>query len=99
MKITDMRVWLTAMPIEGAGSRTWVFIEIDTDEGITGIGEASSTGGGGSVIIGNMIKNLRDSTVATDFRESLIGENPENIDKIWHKLLSRFRWHPVLCTL
>jgi galactonate dehydratase len=90
MKITDMRVWLTAMPIEGAGSRTWVFIEIDTDEGITGIGEASSTGGGGSVIVGNMMNNLRDSTVATDFRESLIGEDPENIDKIWHKLWRRF---------
>ena len=90
MKITDLRVWLTAVPIEGVGSRTWVFIEIDTDEGITGVGEASSTGGGGSVVVGNMLRNLRDTKVTTDFRESIIGEDPENIDKIWHKLWRRY---------
>ena len=90
MKITDLRVWLTAVPIESVGSRTWVFLEIDTDEGITGVGEASSTGGGGSFVIGNMLKNLRDTKVTTDFRESLIGEDPNNIDKIWHKLWRRY---------
>lgn len=90
MKITDMRVWLTAIPVEGTGSRTWVFIEVDTDEGITGVGEASSTGGGGSVVVGSMVRMLRDSTVVTDFRESLVGEDPEDIDRIWHKLWRRF---------
>jgi galactonate dehydratase len=90
MKITDLRVWLTAIPIEGFGFRTWVFLEIDTDEGITGVGEASSTGGGGSVVIGSMLNNLRNTKVTTDFRESLIGEDPENIDKIWHKLWRRY---------
>ena len=90
MKITDLRVWLTAVPIDGTGSRTWVFLEIDTDEGITGVGEASSTGGGGSVVVGNMLKNLKDTKVTTDFRQALIGEDPENIDKIWHKLWRRY---------
>lgn len=90
MKITDLRVWLTAVPIEGTGSRTWVFLEIDTDEGITGVGEASSTGGGGSVVVGNMLKNLKDTKVTTDFRQALIGEDPENIDKIWHMLWRRY---------
>ena len=90
MKITDMRVWLARISIEGAAARTWVFIEVDTDEGITGIGEASSTGGGGSVVVGNIVKQLRDSTVVGDFRESLLGENPEDIDRIWHKLFRRF---------
>ncbi len=90
MKITDLRVWLTPVPIEGTGSRTWVFLEIDTDEGITGIGEASSTGGGGSLVVGSMLKNLKDTKVTADFRESLIGENPEDIDRIWHKLWRRY---------
>ena len=90
MKITDLRVWLTAVPIDGTGSRTWVFLEIDTDEGITGVGEASSTGGGGSVVVGNMLKNLKDTKVTTDFRQALIGEDPENIDKIWHMLWRRY---------
>ena len=79
MQITDLRVWLTVVPIEGVGSRTWVFPEVDTDEDITGIGEASSTGGGGSVVVGTMIRNLTDTRVVTDFRESLIGETPEDI--------------------
>ena len=34
MKITDLRVYLT----RAAENRTWVFVEVDTDEGITGVG-------------------------------------------------------------
>ena len=87
MKITDLKVWLT-MP-ERTG-RTFVFLHIETDEGITGIGEATSAGGGGSIVVGHMLRFLRDSTLTDDFRESLIGENPEDIDRIWHKLYRRF---------
>ncbi len=79
MKITDLKVWLT-MP-EGL-TRTFVFIRIDTDEGISGIGEATSSGGGGSIVVGHMARLLRDSTLAVDFRESLLGEDPENIELI-----------------
>ncbi len=87
MKITDLKVWLT-MP--GPASRTFVFLRIDTDEGISGIGEATSSGGGGSIVVGNMVKLLRDTTITHDFRESLIGEDPAYIDRIWHKLYRRF---------
>lgn len=90
MKITDMKVWLPRVPVPGLADRTWVFIEIMTDEGITGIGEASSTGGGGSLIVGNIIRYLRDGKALGDFRESLIGENPEDIERIWHMLFRRF---------
>ena len=70
--------------------RTYVFLRIDTDEGVSGAGEATSSGGGGSIVVGNMARLLRDSTVAQDFRDSLIGEDPERIDDIWHKLYRRF---------
>ncbi len=90
MKITDLKVWLTRVPIPGLADRTWVFLEIDTDEGITGIGEASSTGGGGSIIVGNILRFLKEGQALGDFRESLIGENPEDIERIWHKLFRRF---------
>lgn len=90
MKITDIRVWVTRVPVPGLVPRSWVFIEIDTDEGITGIGEASSSGGGGSIVVGNIIKFLRNGSDLGDFRESLIGENPEDIERIWHKLFRRF---------
>jgi len=90
MKITDLRIWLPTVPVEGLGFRTWVFLEVDTDEGISGIGEASSTGGGGSTIVGSMLRNLRESKVVTDFRDTIIGENPEHIERIWHKLWRRY---------
>lgn len=90
MKITDLRVWVTRVPVPGLAPRSWVFIEIDTDDGITGIGEATSTGGGGSIVVGNILKYLRNGSDLGDFRESIIGENPDNIERIWHKLFRRF---------
>ena len=87
MKITDLKVWLTRPEPQG---RTFVFLHVETDAGITGVGEATSSGGGGSLVVGSMIRLLRDSTAIHDFRESLIGENPEDIDRIWHKLYRRF---------
>ncbi len=64
MKITDLKVWVTKP--EPAG-RSFVFLRIDTDEGISGIGEATSSGGG-SMVVGNMVRFLRNSTVTSDFR-------------------------------
>ena len=87
MKITDLKVWVTRPEPQG---RSFVFLRIDTDNGISGIGEATSSGGGGSIIVGNMAKFLRDSTVAQDFRTSLVGGNPEDIDMLWHRLFRRF---------
>ncbi len=87
MKITDLKVWLTRPEPQG---RTFVFLHVETDTGITGVGEATSSGGGGSAVVGSMVRLLRDSTTVHDFRESLIGENPEDIDRIWHKLYRRF---------
>ena len=87
MKITDLKVWVTRPEARG---RSFVFLRIDTDEGISGIGEATSSGGGGSIIVGNMARFLRDATLQQDFRETLIGENPDDIDSLWHKLYRRF---------
>ena len=87
MKITDLKVWVTQPEAQG---RSFVFLRIDTDEGVSGVGEATSSGGGGSVIVGNMLRFLRDARVRQDFRESLVGEDPADIDRIWHKLFRRF---------
>jgi len=94
MKITDLKVWVTVpekSSIDGKPTgRSYVFLRIDTDEGISGFGEATSSGGGGSIVVGNMIEFLKTSTVERDFRETLIGENPEHVDLVWHKLYRRF---------
>ena len=46
MKITDIKVWVTRPEERG---RSYLFLRIDTDEGISGVGEATCSGGGGSV--------------------------------------------------
>ncbi len=87
MKITDLRVWVVRPEPRG---RSFVFLRIDTDAGVSGIGEATSSGGGGSLIVGSMARFLRDSQVAHDFRQSLIGQDPEYIERNWHHLYRRF---------
>ena len=76
MKIVDLKIWVTRPNPNG---RSYVFLRIDTNEGISGVGEATSSGGGGSIIVGNILQFLRNSTVEEDFRETLIGENPEHV--------------------
>lgn len=87
MKITDIKIWVTRPEERG---RSYLFLRIDTDDGISGVGEATCSGGGGSIVVGNMLRFLRDSKLQYDFRDSLIGENPEDIDRLWHKVFRRF---------
>jgi len=70
MKITD----ITAYPIWG-GHRNFLFVVVDTDEGIYGVGEAGITGREKAVI--GAIEN---------FREILIGEDPFRTEHIWQFL-------------
>ena len=86
MKITDLRVYLTK-PNTG---RTWVFVEIDTDEGITGLGESTNSGGGGALVIGRAYELLKNDLAGQDFSDGLIGQDPEHIDRIWHQVYRRF---------
>ncbi|HET8550330.1 MAG TPA: galactonate dehydratase [Bryobacteraceae bacterium] len=67
IKITDIRTYLV-----GIGSRNLVFVKIETDQGIHGIGEAYSAG-------------PDEATVAAiaDFRRWLIGQDPRNIEHLW----------------
>jgi galactonate dehydratase len=87
MKITDLRVYLTRP--EGS-TRSWLFVEIDTDEGITGVGESTNSGGGGALIVGNATEMLKNDLEGQDFSEGLIGLDPANIDAIWHRIFRRF---------
>ena len=89
MKITDVKTYLiqvgarptvpgTAAPGVDAeadfrGSRNWLFVKVFTDEGITGVGECS---GWPRVI----------ETAVQDYRRILIGEDPRDIDRLWHRM-------------
>lgn len=67
IKITDIKTFLV-----GAGSRNLLFIKVETDQGIHGVGEAYSCG-------------PDEATVATvnDFKRWLVGQDPRNVEHLW----------------
>lgn len=76
MKITDVKVWL----VEGV-KYNWTFLKIYTDEGITGVGEA--TNWPGSQIV---------EAAAKEVGRRIIGLDPMKVDFIWTKLYRDLNW-------
>ncbi len=72
MKIVDIRCIPVHSPQRG---RNYLFVKIETDEGIHGLGEAGITG-----------KELAIQGVIEHFRSMLIGEDPSRIEFIWQRL-------------
>jgi galactonate dehydratase len=76
MKITDIKVWL----VEGV-KYNWTLLKIYTDEGITGVGEA--TNWPGSQIV---------EAAAKEAGARIIGLDPMRTDFIWTKLYRDLNW-------
>ncbi|MCC6178892.1 MAG: mandelate racemase/muconate lactonizing enzyme family protein [Chloroflexi bacterium] len=74
MKITNV----TAYHLPGT-RYPWVFLRIDTDEGIHGIGQVSS--GPNSTVV---------AAAASKIGPLLVGEDPSRIEYLWHKLYAGF---------
>jgi galactonate dehydratase len=83
MRITDIKTFLVdATPPGGwgGGGRNWLFVKVDTDEGISGIGEAS---GWPRVI----------ETAVQDLKTILVGQDPTRIELLWQKMLLGMMGH------
>ena len=80
-----MLMWLRrrVMAYGGPNERQWTFVRIDTDEGIHGWGEATNYPGGGSFLTARAILAMK---------EVLIGEDPTNIEPLWHRLFRRYTY-------
>ena len=76
IKITDIKTFLV-----GVGSRNLLFVKVETDQGIHGIGEAYSCG-------------PDEATVATinDFKRWLVGQDPRNIEHLWAMMFNFTRF-------
>jgi galactonate dehydratase len=72
MRIVDVRTAVVAYH----GQAT--LVRIDTDEGISGFGEANPDSGAGGVV--GLINSMK---------ELLIGEDPRNVERCWEKLRRR----------
>ena len=91
MKITGLKAYVVdgaAVAVSQGGGRldreksemNWTFVRIDTDEGITGFGESSNYPGNGSLIVGDTVRRIA---------EFVIGEDPSDINRLWHKLFRK----------
>jgi galactonate dehydratase len=81
MKITGVRPWLVE-----AGATFWgeyLFVEVTTDEGITGWGEITTT---------TKLANRALCAILRQISGVLVGEDPAEIERLWHKLFRSFTY-------
>jgi galactonate dehydratase len=75
MKITDLKTYVVMVQPR----REWLFVELETDEGITGLGECSDYASTAHLVGGlEAIKHF------------VVGMDPRNIEDLWQKLFHGF---------
>lgn len=77
MKITDVKVYVVDPSGEGSAETAWTFVQVETDEGVTGFGEATNYPGNGSLIVGDAIRRVK---------EFVVGEDAAYVNRLWHRL-------------
>jgi L-alanine-DL-glutamate epimerase-like enolase superfamily enzyme len=86
LKITDVEaiVLRQAVVNEGIadGSQDDLVVRIHTDEGITGIGEVDSS----PELVQALVQAPSSHAVAVSLRDVLIGEDPLDVERLWHKM-------------
>jgi len=85
VKITDVEVAYLKIPsitMEANGTQDTAVVLVHTDEGITGIGEADSA----PTVVKAIVEAPRSHSVMVGLREVLIGENPLEVERLWHKM-------------
>ena len=85
MKITDIKIFGTVIERLQTPSQPhhWAFLQVETDEGITGVGEFSvDYPMEGSALAARALQLAR---------ADLIGQDPNDIERLWHKLYRRYQ--------
>lgn len=87
MKIADIRIHVVApvgrVQLADGERLSWLFVEVVTDEGLTGIGECSNWPGNGNAIVRRAVEVVA---------ERLIGMDPTRIEDIWQAIFGRFTY-------
>ncbi len=81
MKITALVPWLVRTEASYWGE--YLFVEVRTDQGLTGWGEITTTTRTANRAVAGMIRQLNDL---------LVGEDPSQIERIWHKTFRSFTY-------
>jgi len=81
MKITGVKPWLITSKASYWGE--FLFVEVNTDEGVTGWGEITTT---------TKIANRGLTAMLKQINSVIVGEDPACIEQIWHKLFRSFTY-------
>ncbi len=90
IKITDIKTFLVGTTRAGEGGsgtgniprgRNWVYVKVETDQGIAGIGEAYSVGPDEATV-----------KVIEDYKLWLVGQDPRNIQFLWDLMYNTTRF-------
>ena len=81
MKITGVRPWL----VKSSGSYwgEFLFVEVTTDEGVSGWGEITTT---------TRLANRALCAMLRQIGADLAGEDPAHIERLWHKIFRSFTY-------
>ena len=83
MKISDFKTYVVQSKDAGRDTVTWTYLRVETDTGIVGWGEAGATFENTALICRTGLEQLRPI---------LIGENPSDVERIWHKIYRAFTY-------
>lgn len=75
----------SSIDLVGDGSQDTVLIEIETDTGIVGYGEVDSN----PYVVKQIIESPASHMVCLGLRDIILGEDPMNPEKIWHKMYEK----------
>ena len=81
MKITAIVPWL--VKVERSYWGEYLFVEVRTDEGLSGWGEITTTTKIANRAVGGMLRQLNDL---------LVGDDPAKIESLWHKTFRAFTY-------
>ena len=81
MKITDIKTFLVGTGGPEGGGRNWVYVKVETDQGIYGIGEAYSVGPDEATV-----------KVIEDFKLWLVEKDPRNVQYLFDFMYNTTRF-------
>ncbi|MCX7392818.1 MAG: mandelate racemase/muconate lactonizing enzyme family protein [Planctomycetales bacterium] len=84
MKISSIRAHVMgiASPGGSAPSRNWIFVRVETDEGIVGVGEATTEYHEMAVV----------AMIEHHFAPLLVGQDPTQVHRAWQQMQRLFWW-------
>lgn len=87
VRITNVKVFGVTLPIQEAKDRPYVFVKIETNDGVVGWGEGTLEGKAAAVM-----------SCVNDFKEFLIGADPMMVEHHWQSMYvhSFYRAGPVI---